>query len=84
MNDADPGVSLQASTRSAPTHGGTGANDRPPRYHVRRPVPRASSPGGIAHTVASLIALPIRVVLELGVETLRTLGAAFSARQQDR
>jgi hypothetical protein len=83
MKDAQ-GTSLQTTTNEPSSLALPGNDQEPPRYRVRRPVPPPTTPTGIARTVATLLALPIRVVLELGIETARTLSSAFSVRSQDR
>jgi len=82
MTDATRANGLRTADGKPRVRGLLGSSAQPPR--AQRPLPPASSPAGIARTVMGVLAIPILVFVELGIETARTLGSVLSLRDRQR
>jgi len=81
MNDGPEETSAQLALTRTTGPGLVAARERPGRREGwRAPPPPPASPSGIAGTVLSILAMPWLVVVELGIEAARTVGAVFSSR----
>ena len=81
MNEEHAETSPQVALARTTDPGLVAARHRArPREGWRAPPPPPASPAGIARTVLSILAMPWGVLVELGVEAARTVGAVFSSR----